>query len=47
MEKLSILKVIRERLYDYKYLLADFDYNVFVKTVANEITDELEENKDV
>lgn len=37
MENPNILNKIRDILYDYKYLLRDYDYSVFIETVINEM----------
>jgi len=47
MEKSFILKLIRDNLYDYKVLLDEYDYYVFVETVVNEINRDIELNDNV
>lgn len=39
-----IKNTIRNYLYDYKYLLTDYDYTVFVETVVSEIIKELRDD---
>lgn len=36
MDELNILSLLRNNLYNYKYLLQEYDYYTFVETVINE-----------
>lgn len=44
-EEPCIRNIIRDNLYDYKYLLYEYEYNVFVETVVDEINKQINENK--
>lgn len=46
MEKQIILNIIRDSLYNYKTLLYEHDYSVFVETVAEEASKSIKENED-
>ena len=39
-----IENTIRDHLYNYKYLLKEYDYNVFVEAVVSEIIKELKDD---
>ena len=43
MDEPNIYPIIRDNLYNYKYLLKEYEYSVFVETVINEIKKKLED----
>lgn len=42
----STCNMIREHLYNNKYLINDYDFTVFVETVVHEINNDIKNNKD-
>ena len=42
MDEQNIYPIIRDNLYNYKYLLKEYDYSVFVETVIEEIKKQLD-----
>lgn len=43
-EKKSIRYIIKKNLYDYEYMLNDYDYYVFVETILDSIQNEINKN---